>query len=729
MDSQAQPPIPLEGWQTHLNYSSARQVVVADEKIYTATKNSLFYFDREDNSLRKLSTIDGLSEIAIGAIGYNHSTQTLILGYRNGNLDLLQENTITNLPAIKEASLNADKNINHISSQQQSAYLSTDFGVVVVSLVAKEIKESWFPGENGTPVQVKQSLPLTDSIYLLTNQNLLSGSLADGVNLQDFSNWQRQPLPDGEKVAFTNWHDQIILATTTQLWRRQNGTWENILPDFNQPIRNLSTANGDLVVVTPTNIVTLSPDLQVTVLNAPPVQSPWQSAFENGIWWIADGENGLVTNYEQSWQNLFPAGPADNSTTQLYAAPERVFALPPARNDNNQPLNNSARFSLYESNQWQTFEPEALPPVQDLSAVLFDQVNNLTWFGSYGDGIMQWDGESFELIDNDVPGSPLAVFNDDQMLISSLAQGNQGDIWLSIFNASPPLHQIQANGSGEGFIIPGSRGNFATKIIRYGNGDIWMTVAPDNGGGIVVYNPESRESRLLTTVVGSGGLPGNNVNDLLVDRDGFVWVGTDQGAAYFPNPFLALANQPIDAVTPIFNQRRLLSTESITALAIDGGNRKWIGTKNGLWLFGEAGEELFYNFNTGNSPLLSDIILDIAVLDETGEVFIATGNGIISFRSTSTRAEPDYDMVKIFPNPVPGNFQGLVGIEGVVNNSVVKITTLSGQLIRELRSYGGMATWDLTDYNNRRVSTGVYLVLMANENGEQDMVGKIAVVE
>ncbi len=145
MDSQAQPPISLEGWQTHLNYSSARQVVVADEKIYTATKNSLFYFDREDNSLRKLSTIDGLSEIAIGAIGYNHSTQTLILGYRNGNLDLLQENTITNLPAIKEASLNADKNINHISSQQQSAYLSTDFGVVVVSLVAKEIKESWFP--------------------------------------------------------------------------------------------------------------------------------------------------------------------------------------------------------------------------------------------------------------------------------------------------------------------------------------------------------------------------------------------------------------------------------------------------------------------------------------------------------------------------------------------------------------------------------------------------------
>jgi hypothetical protein len=199
--------------------------------------------------------------------------------------------------------------------------------------------------------------------------------------------------------------------------------------------------------------------------------------------------------------------------------------------------------------------------------------------------------------------------------------------------------------------------------------------------------------------------------------------------AYFPNPFLALGNQPIDAVTPIFNQRRLLSSEAITSLAIDGGNRKWIGTNNGVWLFGEAGEELFYNFNTGNSPLLSDEILDIAVLNETGETFFASGEGIISFRSTATQPEANYDQVKIFPNPVSSDFRGLVGIEGLVNSTVVKITTLSGQLIRELRSYGGMATWDVTDYNNRRVSTGIYLVLMADENGEQDMVGKIAVVE
>ena len=725
----AQPPIPLEGWQTHLNYSKVRKVLQADEKIYAATENSLFYFDKEDNSLRKISTIDGLSEIAIGAMGYSSSTQTLILGYRNGNLDLLKQNTIINLPAIKNASINAGKTINHISSRQQLAYLATDFGVVVVDLAAEEIRETWFPGENGETVKVKQSIFTPDSIYLLTDQQLLSGSLAPGINLQDFRNWQRQSLPSGNKVAVALWQEELMLATINQVWHRNDGTWEALALDLNDPVRNLSVANGDLVIVTAGGIMLISPALQIRNLNEQFIESPWQTVFENDTWWIADGDNGIVTNYEQSWQSLFPAGPADNNTHKLFAAPNQVYALPPAHDQNNQPLNQPAQFSLYENNQWKTYPQEELPPVQDLSVILYDGLNNLTWMGSYGDGLLRWDGETFELIDNDMPGSPLAIFNDDQMLVSALASGNQGDIWLSIFNASPPLIRIQPDGTGENYIVPGSRGNFAHKMIRYGNGDIWMAVAPQNGGGIVVYNPENQESRLLTTAVGNGGLPNNNVNDILIDQDGFIWVGTDEGVAYFPNPFLALANQPIDAVTPIFNQRRLLSSEAITSMAIDGGNRKWIGTNNGLWLFGEAGDELFYNFNTANSPLLDDEILDIVVLNETGETFIATGEGVISFRSTASRPASDYNEVKIFPNPVRGDFQGLVGIEGLVNNTVVKITTLSGQLIRELRSYGGMATWDVRDYNNQRVSTGIYLVLMADENGDENMVGKIAVVE
>lgn len=724
----AQPSISLEGWQTHLNYSQAKRLALAQQKVYAATDNSLFYFDKEDNSLRKLSTIDGLSEISISALGFNADNNTLVIGYRNGNIDLLFENTIVNLAAIKDASITGAKTINHISTLQDEAYLATDFGVVVLNLSALEVKETWYPGEEGAALAIKQSVIANDSIYLLTSQHLLSASLTDGSNLQDFRNWQRKSLPVGESVAIVSWIDEVILAIGDKLWQQIENGWNELPLTFENSIRNVSAANGNLIVVTQRNVITVTPELQTNVLTAQPLASPWHVIFENGVWWIADEENGLVNNFEQGWQGIFPSGPANNNVAQLFTTPNRIFGLPAAKNENNAPLNLPAQFSLYQNNQWETYGEQLLPMVEDLSAVGYDPINNITWLASYGDGLIQWNGDNFRLINNQTPDSPLSIFNDDEMWISDLVVGNQEEVWFSIYNATPPLHQITTDGIGESY-LPGSRANFANKIIRYGNGDIWMAIAGQNGGGIVVYNPDDQQSRLLTSGVGSGGLPGNIVNDIMLDRDGFIWVGTNEGVAYFPNPFLALANQPIDAVAPIFNQRRLLSTEIITTLAIDAGNRKWIGTNNGIWLFGPGGEELFYNFNTENSPLLSNEILDIAILDETGEVFIATSEGIISFRSTATRSRSNYESIKIFPNPVRATFQGLIAIEGLVNNTVVKITTISGQLIKEINSYGGMATWDVTDYNNRRVSTGIYLVMMADENGEQHMVGKIAVVE
>ncbi len=724
----AQPNIPLEGWQTHLNYSQAKRLTLAQQKVYVATDNSLFYFDKEDNSLRKLSTIDGLSEISISALGYNANNNIVIIGYRNGNIDLIHENTIINLPAIKEASISGTKTINHIATLQNEAYLSTNFGVVVLNLSALEVKETLYPGDEGASLEIKQSVIDNDSIYLLTSQQLLTASLTDGSNLQDFRNWQRKNLPAGEKVAIVSWIDEVILATDDKIWRQNGSSWDEILLTFENSIRNLTVASGNLVVVTSSNVINSTPALQTNVLTDKSLVSPWQAVFENGVWWIADEKNGLVNNFEQTWQGIFPSGPANNNVAQLFTTPNRIFALPAAKNENNEPLNKSAQFSLYKNNQWETYNEEQLPPVEDLSAVAYDPINNLTWLASYGDGLLQWDDNNFQQINNQTPGSPLTIFNEGEIWISDLAMGNQEDLWISIYDAIPPLHKIVVDGSGESY-LPGSRANFAKKIIRYGNGDIWMAIAGQNGGGIFVYNPDNQQSRILTNGVGNGGLPGNIVNDIKLDRDGFIWIGTNEGVAYFPNPFLALANQPIDAITPIFNQRRLLSSEVITALAIDAGNRKWIGTNNGIWLFGPGGEELFYNFNTENSPLLSNVILDIEVLDETGEVFVATSEGTISFRSTATESRGNYESVKIFPNPVSADFQGLVAIEGLVNNTVVKITTISGQLIKEVNSFGGMATWDVTDYNNRRVSTGIYLVMIADEDGEQDMVGKIAVVE
>jgi ligand-binding sensor domain-containing protein len=173
----------------------------------------------------------------------------------------------------------------------------------------------------------------------------------------------------------------------------------------------------------------------------------------------------------------------------------------------------------------------------------------------------------------------------------------------------------------------------------------------------------------------------------------------------------------------------LLRDDKVTAIAIDGGNRKWMGTERGVWLFNSTGEGMIYNFTTANSPLLSNVIRDIAINHKTGEVFFATDEGIVSYRGDATESNSVFRSVKIFPNPVTNSFNGSVGINGLATNATVKITDISGKLIWQTQANGGTAMWNVRDYNGRRAATGVYLVFTATSDGVESVVGKIAVVE
>jgi hypothetical protein len=212
-----------------------------------------------------------------------------------------------------------------------------------------------------------------------------------------------------------------------------------------------------------------------------------------------------------------------------------------------------------------------------------------------------------------------------------------------------------------------------------------------------------------------------------MDRDGFVWVGTDKGIAYFPDPSRVFSSN-VNAIKPVFDNRFLLRDEHVTAIEVDGGNRKWIGTENGVWLFDEFGESQIHNFNTANSPLLSNKVVDLEINNKTGELFIMTDAGIASFRADATQGEATFDKIKIFPNPVTDQFNGQVGISGLVTDAIVKITDVSGKLVWQAKANGGSTAWDVRDYNGRRAATGMYLVFCISQDGTESMVGKIAVV-
>jgi hypothetical protein len=249
-------------------------------------------------------------------------------------------------------------------------------------------------------------------------------------------------------------------------------------------------------------------------------------------------------------------------------------------------------------------------------------------------------------------------------------------------------------------------------------------------GGILVISPKNQRQFVYNSV-GSGNLPSNNVNSLAIDHDGQMWVGTDKGVVVFDNPSAVFSGKNFDAYTPVFERRRLLGNEVVTSIAIDGGNRKWMGTRNGIFLFSPDGTELVSNFNEKNSPLPSSEISYITAEPNTGEVYIRTPKGMVSYRGTATEGtlKQDGNAVKVFPNPVRPDFEGQIGIEGLVENAFVKITDIAGNLVFETRANGGTAVWNGNTLSGGRVETGVYLIFSANKKGEETLVSRFAVVK
>ncbi|WP_221394330.1 two-component regulator propeller domain-containing protein [Dyadobacter sp. NIV53] len=260
------------------------------------------------------------------------------------------------------------------------------------------------------------------------------------------------------------------------------------------------------------------------------------------------------------------------------------------------------------------------------------------------------------------------------------------------------------------------------------NGLAWTHLPSYLGGGISVKNITTNQQRILTTAAGNGGLPSSLINSLAIDQDGYIWFGSDKGAGYFL-PDDILSGTITDAILPVYGQRKLFANEKCTAISVEPGNRKWIGTRNGLYLFNNDGTELIEQFTASESPLPSDHIIALKFHPEMGMLFIDTPNGMVSYRSNSTAPAEDLSLVTIFPNPVRPGFGGQVGIKGLMDKSVVKITQLSGRLVYETKSEGGTASWDLNDYTGKRARGGIYMVLVISGNGEEKLAGKLAIID
>jgi ligand-binding sensor domain-containing protein len=740
-------------WREHLPYYEGISVTEAENRIYCATRYSIFYFDKTDNSLMRLNKVTGLSDIGISTINYHSSLQTLVIAYSNTNIDLIRDNTITNISDIYRKSILGLKTINSILFRGQYAYLACGFGIVVLDIEKEEIADTYYIGPDGSQINVWDlAFDADNNIFAATESGIYRASL-NSTNLSDYNSWTKDmdiPHPDltynhiayfTGKIFANNVHEEYDADT---VFMYDGSSWQRFDGASFSTRKNIQVNHDRMVIANIYNVGVYDEALTRIYFTYQPSEigvAPSDAILDkDGSVWIADRFYGLLQTYNNGWSAdvIRPNGPKSANVFDMSVGGKDLFVVPGGRDPSWGNVWKRGEVYWFIENSWDYLDYKKQPelePARDMLVVEVDPANNKTVFiGSWGNGL-------YELRDNDLyeiytdENSTLQQYTGTGRInVGGLCFDPDHNLWITNSNAANLLCLKKNDGTWTSFNLGSiASGIDAGEIVIDSTGQKWILVRDH---GLLVFNDNytldetlDDRTRKLNANTGNGALPGLKILSFAVDQEGELWIGSDEGVAVIYSPGNVFTGGNYDAQRILIEQDGyigyLLEKESVTAIAMDGANRKWFGTdRAGVFLMSEDGTEEILHFNEDNSPLLSNSITSIVINDD-GEVFFGTAKGIISYKSTATPPPPVNTNVYAYPNPVRESYNGVIAIKGLVKNADVKITDVSGTLIYATRAEGGQAIWDGRNFDGRRAHTGVYLVFISNEDGSDTMVTKI----
>lgn len=690
--------IPIETWRTHFSYMDAQLLVSTSDKIFCATENGLFSRELSTGSIRKLSKIDGLSDVGVSAMAYSETAEVLVVGYQTGLIDFIFQDQLITIRDIANSNLEAGKEINDIIFGNERTFLATDLGIIVARSEDADIVENFIQiGTGGNQIEAEEIILRNDTLFVLTNQGLQVGSLSQ--NLQDFNNWTHF-AGTSSFSDLTNHEGVVYVLNGDNLLRYNNDIWEDTGIDLPSGATrlfsddNLLTSVGGDIYTFNTTSFDLLRNTNATNIN--------DLLSVNGEFYLADGANGLLN---ESGNSISPNGPLTDSYSQIRVLSNEIYGFhAPSPFTYNGSLKES-RYSFFSEGRWSL---EAIESFQNVTDVARYKGNR--YFTSIGDGLYD---ETNNLVIADIPQSSASL---DTMLTTI---GSSDRLWVAGLNNQEPVHYLDDQGSWRSYSAVEVFDNEIVSLDLSETGVAWLGTS---SGIITVLDADQNQFDQLST---SDGLP-SSFTDVEISIEDDAWVATLRGPATFPDASFILSNS--QGILPTFENSVLFEDEEINAIVTDGGNRVWFGTNRGLWAFDENTSELVAQFTIANSPLPSNVIRQLAYNGRNGEIFIATDKGMVSFRSASSIGSNVHRNVAIFPNPVRPEYQGSVGITGLASNVSLKITDVNANLVKELNASGGSASWDLRDVRGGSVATGIYYFFSSTSDGEETYVGKIAVI-
>ncbi len=733
-------------WKDYFSYNDIRDISFGNNKIYAASENAFFTYDVNTNEVQKKSTVNGLSGETIVSINYNEATNRLIIGHDNGLIEVFDEDTedvINVIEIVEKLTIPPNtKSVNHIMEFNGLMYLSCDFGISLYDIAQLEFDDTYFIGPNGSQISVRQTTIFGDFIYAATDVGVYRAPIGND-NLIDFDQWEVVMTTNGQDwLGIQEFGTDLYGARNNRRLYRFDGTSFVQVAVYASDIKDVRR-NGDNLLVTTMNEVFVYDNAFIqtasvsTFTDYPTVSYNVAQIAGNDLFNGTSSFGILKTSFSNTneVQEIHPDGPLRNNPFRITVVPGEVWSTFGGYSSVYGFSGGVARtgISHFKENEWINIPFEDLGgDILYLTKIAVDPQNpSIAYACSYFSGVLEITDDTPGTLYNDTNSTLQALVNLFELAINATFD-DSGTLWVLNARVDNGIHSF-ANGNWTGYDVtgivsspPNENGYSNLAIDRNGykfwgtwsNGVIGFT---ETGGGII------------KNITELNNLPINDVRSVAIDKRNQLWIGTTEGLRVVFNPGNFFNDDDITAEAIIIlddgEPSELLFQQFINVITVDGNNNKWIGTSDaGVFYVSSDGRETIHHFTKDNSPLPTNVVNDVQIDEQSGEVFIATPKGLLSFKGTSIAPSEDLSDVYAFPNPVRPGFSGNLTIAGLVNGANVKVADVEGNLVFETVAEGGSIQWDMTAFGRHKVASGVYVILVSNDDGTETAISKVMIV-
>ncbi len=720
-------------WKNYTNMNSISAISSSGNEIWAATSGGGFSYNPAYNSYVTLHKADGLNGINLTAVTVDKYGK-IWFGSAEGIIDVYNpaDQSIKSIFSLSEFSEKAIRQINELQAIGDTIYAATSFGISLIDAQDFHIISSTTKFGN-LPSNTSVSDILVNGLLYVSTDAGSAIQKAGATNLSAPDSWNVYPSPAGGNSIAVNkivmYKDSLIAATSSGFQSFNGNSWSTFLPQYQSDINDLSVIGDTLLFLTNNNIYFFYNGSIIKYLPFNYNLTKLYYSLSTGL--LAASNNGIIQVYGNQNNIIAPNGPAANQFSSMAV-------------DNNGNLWCASGtdavlkgFYKFDGKTWTNYNTQTVPSLpSNAYYVAYAAPDNSVYLGSWGGGFLRIKDGVMKEYDTTGTGMQGIQKTPQFLVITGFGVDSQNDLWVLNYGGVnlKTLNVLTPDSTWYNFYVPstGFQYLFSFDHLAIDQFDTkWFSTTDGDKAGLYYFNENKTFTNSNDDVYGylstNNGLNSTNINSIVVDQNGDVWVGSNLGVNIISNTqSIAAGSVPQLSVTNVFTLRE----QSVNCIAVDPINQKWVGTDQGLLLVNSDGTELLAAYNTSNSPLLSNDITSIAINKNTGTVYVGTDQGLTSFSTSAVQPQETFTKLFVYPSPfVLKNGTNRLTIDGLIRDSEIKIISINGRLIKDFSSPGGrIAYWDGTDSNGNLVSTGIYLVVAFDKEGTNVFTGKVAVI-